>query len=66
MHIFQIYYPVMNIILILIFLFYGAVIAGFLLSCACFTAATKIRANLWILGSIFGILILNWIRFAIS
>jgi len=55
----------MNIILVLILLFYGGALAGFLISCACFSAATRIRANLWILGMVFGMIALSWIRFAI-
>lgn len=56
---------VMNILLILILMFFASALASFLISCACLTLATKIRANLWTLVMILGIFVLSWIRLAI-
>jgi hypothetical protein len=55
----------MNIIIVLILMFYGSALAGFMISCACFSSHTRLRANLWILGMVFGIFVLSWIGFAI-
>ncbi|MGA2666977.1 MAG: hypothetical protein ABSE91_02710 [Patescibacteria group bacterium] len=55
-----------QIIISIILMFYGAALGGFLISCACFSAATRLRANLWILAMVLGIFVLSWIGFAIS
>lgn len=55
----------MNIILILILMFYVSALTGFLMSIACFSLATKIRAHFWTLAMILGIFILSWIKLAI-
>jgi len=55
----------MDIILLLILIFYVSVLVSFVISIAAFSLSTKIKANFWILGLILGIFILNWIKLAL-
>lgn len=55
----------MDILLILILMFYISALTSFVLSCAVFSVGARMRANLLIFISIIVIFTLSWIRLAI-
>ena len=52
-------YRAMDIILILILIFYLSAVTSFFITCAAFSLSAKIRMNLWILAMILGIVALS-------